>query len=111
MTKIFLPNPQAVSSANDDIYNSFGLNWTERNIIAQSVPKHDYYYSSIHGRRLFSLALSPYALSFIAASSKEDQEMCELIKSNYPEGDFFEHWLKFKGQDKALSAYKSLVLE
>ena len=111
MTKIFLPNPQAVSSANDDIYNSFGLNWTERNIIAQSVPKHDYYYSSIHGRRLFSLALSPYALSFIAASSKEDQEMCELIKTNYPDDDFFEHWLKFKGQDKALSAYKALVLE
>lgn len=111
MTKIFLPNPQAISSANDDIYNSFGLNWTERNIIAQSAAKHDYYYSSIHGRRLFSLALSPYALSFIASSSKEDQEMCELIKTNYPDDDFFEHWLKFKGQDKALSAYRSLVLE
>ena len=37
--------------------------------------------------------------------------MCELIKTNYPDDDFFEHWLKFKGQDKALSAYKALVLE
>lgn len=104
-TRIFLPNVQALNASNDEVYGFFNLNSTERRIIATSMPKRDYYYSSVNGRRIFSLALSPYALSFIAASSKEDQEECERIKANYDSEKFPYYWLKYKGIDDALEAY------
>lgn len=108
-TRFFLPNMQALNASNDEVYGFFNLNATERQIIATSTPKQDYYYSSVNGRRIFSLALSPYALSFIAASSKEDQEECERIKLNYPASEFPLHWLKYKGVDAALNAYEQYI--
>lgn len=105
MTRFFLPNPQAIASGNDEVYGFFSLNDTERSIIANATPKMEYYYSSPEGRRLFSLGLSDYALSWLAASSKEDQAMCKHFLSTYPAEEFAEHWLEYKGQTEALDAY------
>ena len=46
-----------------------------------------------------------FSISFIAASSKEDQEECERIKANYDSEKFPYYWLKYKGIDDALEAY------
>lgn len=108
MTRFFLPNVQATNPANKDVYDFFSLNDTERNIIASSRPKFHYYYNSSEGRRLFSLALSPFALSFIGASSKEDQAQCEYIKNNFPPEEFARRWLLFKGQDEAVKVMDSI---
>ena len=107
-TRFFLPNVQAMNASNDEVYGFFNLNSTERSIIATSTPKQDYYYSSCFGRRIFSLALSPFALSFLAASSKEDQEECERIKMNYSAEKFPLYWLKYKGIEDALAAYEAI---
>lgn len=110
-TRFFLPNPQALNSSNDEVYGFFDLNKTERTIIATSTPKRDYYYASVKGRRLFSLALSPYALSFLAASTKEEQAQCEYLKNHFARNEFPLEWLKFKGQEEVICAYQSFVKE
>lgn len=110
MTRFFLPNAQALNQGNEEVYGFFNLNYRERQIIADSRPKHDYYVVSSEGKRRFDLALSPYALSIIAASSKEDQAECERIKASYPNDDFMLHWLDYKGLPKAKEAYQELVL-
>ena len=107
-TKIFLPNPLAQSGANDEVYRAFDLSGRDREIIAGARPKFDYYLVSKDGRRIFELALSPYALSFIAASSREDQSECERIKREHPKDEFMAHWLAYKQLYKARTAYLEL---
>ena len=108
MTRFFLPNVQATNPANKDVYDFFSLNDTERNIIASSRPKFHYYYNSSAGRRLFSLALTPFSLSFIGASSKEDQAQCEYIKKHYPPEEFARQWFLFKGQEEAVKVLDTM---
>ena len=108
MTRFFLPNVQATNPANKDVYDFFSLNDTERNIIASSRPKFHYYYNSSVGRRLFSLALTPFSLSFIGASSKEDQAQCEYIKKHYPPEEFARQWFLFKGQEEAVKVLDTM---
>lgn len=105
MTRIFLPNANALNPADTEIYSYFGLNDTERDILSKAIPKRHYYYKSPLGSRLFELALSPFALSYVAASSKEDQAECVRIQTAYPGEDFNVRWLKHKGQAGALAAY------
>lgn len=108
MTRFFLPNAQALNQGNEEVYGFFNLNYRERQIIADSRPKHDYYVVSAEGKRRFDLALSPYALSILAASSKDDQAECERIKKSYPDDDFMVHWLDYKGLRDAKEAYMAL---
>ena len=108
MTRFFLPNAQALNQGNEEVYGFFNLNYRERQIIADSRPKHDYYVVSAEGKRRFDLALSPYALSILAASSKDDQAECERIKNSYPNEDFMVHWLEYKGLRDAKEAYMAL---
>ena len=108
MTRFFLPNAQALNQGNEEVYGFFNLNYRERQIIADSRPKHDYYVVSAEGKRRFDLALSPYALSILAASSKDDQAECERIKKSYPDDDFMVHWLEYKGLRDAKEAYMAL---
>ena len=108
MTRFFLPNAQALNQGNEEVYGFFNLNYRERQIIADSRPKHDYYIVSAEGKRRFDLALSPYALSILAASSKDDQAECERIKKSYPDDDFMVHWLEYKGLRDAKEAYMAL---
>lgn len=108
MTRFFLPNAQALNQGNEEVYGFFNLNYRERQIIADSRPKHDYYVVSAEGKRRFDLALSPYALSILAASSKDDQAECERIKKIYPDDDFMVHWLEYKGLRDAKEAYMAL---
>ena len=108
MTRFFLPNAQALNQGNEEVYGFFNLNYRERQIIADSRPKHDYYVVSAEGKRRFDLALSPYALSILAASSKDDQAECKRIKKSYPDDDFMVHWLEYKGLRDAKEAYMAL---
>lgn len=64
-TKIMLPNPEAMSSANVRAYRDLGLNDRELEIIAGATPKRDYYVKSPLGSRLVKLDLGPIALAFI----------------------------------------------
>lgn len=110
-TNIFLPNTQAKNPSNDEVYAFFNLNSTERTIIAESQPKRDYYYKSVIGRRIFRLGLSQYQLSFLAASTKEEQAQCEYFKNHFPPEHFAEKWLEFKGQNEALKELRNYYKE
>src|SRR3546814_18609550 len=51
--RIFLPNPQATEPQIRTIYQGFGLNRRQIEIVATAQPKRDYYYHSRLGTRLF----------------------------------------------------------
>ena len=106
-TRIFLPNPNALTPDAEAVYSKFSLNDTERSIIATSTPKRQYYFKSVLGCRVFELALSPFMLSYVGAASKEDQAEIKRIQREHPDEDFNLYWLKYKGQEDALEYYKA----
>jgi type IV secretion system protein VirB4 len=100
-SRIFLPSPQATEPQLRCVYESFGLNARQIDIISRAVPKRDYYYQSPLGHRLFELALGPVALAFVGASSAEDQRsLDELAAQSHPDA-FISSWLVRKGVDWA----------
>ena len=96
-SRIFLPNPQATEPQVRSIYEAFGLNRRQIEIVATAVPKRDYYYQSRLGNRLFDLDLGPVALAFAGASTPQDQRLIdEVLASNPPDG-FAPAWLHRRG--------------
>lgn len=115
-TKILLPNPEAFNKGTEnnwgpyDYYNSFGLNDREIEIIATAIPKREYYFKSMYGSRLFSLALDDFALAFVAASGKNDIKTINKLKEEYGD-EWIPKWLEFKGVPKnTIEYYKTLEI-
>ncbi|WP_319757235.1 conjugal transfer protein TrbE [Pseudomonas aeruginosa] len=109
-SRIFLPNPQAGEPQIRDIYQGFGLNDRQIEIIAQSTPKRDYYYQSRLGNRLFDLDLGPVALAFAASASPAEQREIDRILQTPDAAGFAPAWLRHRGLDWAadlLTAYPS----
>jgi len=80
-TRIFLPNSSALDETTKPLYQTFGLNQRQIEILATATPRRDYYYSSPKGNRLFQLGLGPCALSFCSASSEEKREIRYLLRT------------------------------
>lgn len=78
-SRIFLPSPQATEPQLKTIYQGFGLNDRQIDIIARATPKREYYYQSALGARLFDLDLGPVALAFAGASTPADQRAIDSI--------------------------------
>ena len=100
-SRIFLPNPQATEPQICVIYEGFGLNGRQIDIVAQATPKRDYYYQSRLGNRVFDLGLGPLALAFAGASSPEDQRAIDAVSAAVPTSDFAAAWLCHRGLDWA----------
>ncbi|MGY4346693.1 type IV secretion/conjugal transfer VirB4 family ATPase [Bradyrhizobium sp. GM7.3] len=92
-TRIFLPNERAIEPQITAIYQRFGLNDRQIEIIARATPKRDYYCQSRRGNRLFELGLGPVALAFCAASSKADHAAIERLLAEHRRDDFMPAWL------------------
>ena len=56
-TKIFLPNPYAREVDAAALYRRMGLNERQIQLLAEAIPKREYYYVSERGRRLYELSL------------------------------------------------------
>ncbi|HHM2297774.1 TPA: VirB4 family type IV secretion/conjugal transfer ATPase [Legionella anisa] len=95
-SKIFLPNPNARAQESAATYAQMGLNPTQIDLIASAVPKRDYYYVSEKGRRLYSLALGPLALSFVGATDKESISMIQQLEKTH-KANWVHEWLRTKG--------------
>src|SRR3546814_9806511 len=81
-TRIFLPNERAAEPQIARIYERFGLNDRQIEILSRATPKRDYYCQSRRGNRLFELGLGDVALAFTAASSRTDQiKIGELVET------------------------------
>ncbi|OEC32758.1 type IV secretion system protein VirB4 [Pseudomonas cuatrocienegasensis] len=100
-SRIFLPNPQAGEPQIRGIYQGFGLNDRQIEIIAQATPKRDYYYQSRLGNRLFDLDLGPVALAFAASASPAEQREIDQILQASGFTDFAPTWLRHRGLDWA----------
>jgi type IV secretion system protein VirB4 len=113
-SRIFLPNPQATEPQIRTIYQGFGLNSRQIEIVATAQPKRDYYYQSRLGNRVFDLDLGPVALAFAGASTPEHQRDIDAVLAAHGAQDFAAHWLRHCGLDWAadlipsFSAFPSL---
>jgi len=96
-SRIFLPNPQALEPQLQGIYQGFGLNDRQIQLIARATPKREYYYQSRLGNRVFELGLGPVALAFAAASRPEDQQAINALRADTHPSDFARAWLQRVG--------------
>ena len=106
--RIFLPSPQATEPQLRTIYEGFGLNDRQIDIIARAQPRRDYYYQSRLGNRLFDLDLGPVALAFAAASGPTDHRLIdEIIRAHGADG-FAPAWLDARGLEWAADLIRQL---
>lgn len=98
LTKVFLANPTAATGERK-IYEEFGMDETDIDIIASAQPKADYYWTSPEGRRRINLALGGVALSFLAASGKRDRELVDVMSGRNPQM-WTSDWLRRRGLEE-----------
>ncbi|MBD1549500.1 conjugal transfer protein TrbE [Roseibium aggregatum] len=104
--RIFLPNDRAVEPQARSAYERFGLNDRQIELIAQAMPKSQYYLQSRRGNRLFELGLGPIALAFCGASDPAAQALIDHLLAGNGIGeqagsDFAASFLKARGLDWA----------
>jgi len=96
-TRIFLPNDRALEPQARAVYERFGLNARQIEILSIASPKRDYYAQSARGNRLFELGLGPVALALTTASSPEDQVLIDRCLREAESGEFAARFLEAKG--------------
>ncbi|NND89503.1 MAG: conjugal transfer protein TrbE, partial [Granulosicoccus sp.] len=85
-TRILLPHPDVALESNRAFYtNTLGLNSTELTLLAAGIPKSQYYYTSVLGRRLFELNLRPKTLAYVGRSTPEDVATLKALIADYPD--------------------------
>lgn len=82
VTKIFLPDEQALLPFNYHLYEEIGLSDIEIRLIASAVRKRDYFIKNSLGNRMFNLSLGKLAISLIAIDSGKDHAFLDSIKDN-----------------------------
>ena len=100
-SRIFLPNDRAIEPQAKAVYEAFGLNDRQVEIIARAVAKRDYYFQSRAGNRLLDLSLGPVALAFTAASTKQDHSLMDELIAAHGADEFADSWLRARGLDWA----------
>jgi len=95
-TKIFLPNVYARDEDTSELYKRMGLNTRQIDILAEAIPKRQYYYVSENGRRLYELGLGPLALAFVGSTDKESVAQIKLLQAKFGY-DWVDEWLRAKG--------------
>jgi type IV secretion system protein VirB4 len=96
-TRIFLANDRAIEPQIKDIYERFGLNLRQIELIAQATPKRDYYAQTARGNRLFELDLGPLALAICGASMPQDHRLIEVLLVDAGADHFVQAFLAAKG--------------
>lgn len=107
-TKIFLPNNELINNERGaEAYYKIGLNNKQVDMIANALPRRDYFFSNIIGNRLFSLGLSDVALTLLGKTSMEDLKKAKFLKQKYGE-HFAAAWLKEYGLSEAAKFWLTL---
>jgi type IV secretion/conjugal transfer VirB4 family ATPase len=96
-TRIFLPNDRALEPQARAVYERFGLNARQIEILSTAAPKRDYYAQTARGNRLFELGLGPVALALCGASSPEDQQLIDSCLAATDPRNFATRFLAAKG--------------
>lgn len=96
-TRIYLPNDRAIETQIREIYERFGLNPRQVEIIAQATPKQDYYAQTARGNRLFELDLGSLALAICSASTLQDHKLMDQLLKDHDSVGFVVGFLRAKG--------------
>ena len=92
-TRIFLANERAIEPQITAVYERFGLNARQIEIIARATPKRDYYCQSRRGNRLFELGVGSVALALCASSDKAAHVLIDELLRGGARPYFLEAWL------------------
>ena len=109
-TRIFLPNERAAEPQIARIYERFGLNDRQIEILSRATPKRDYYCQSRRGNRLFDLGLEAIGLAFAAASAKSDQIRIGELVAEHGSAGFAAAWLRHRRLDWAADLLAELAI-
>ena len=109
--RIFLPNDRAIEPQARTIYEHFGLNDRQIELIAHATPKRHYYLQSRRGNRLFELGLGPIAKAFCGASSPSDQTLMDSLITEHGQDGFTPAFLTAKGLDWAANLLADFPME
>jgi type IV secretion system protein TrbE len=96
-TRIYLPNDRAIETQTREIYERFGLNPRQVEIISRATPKQDYYAQTAKGNRLFELDLGSLALAICSASTLQDHKLMDQLLRDHDEVGFVMAFLRAKG--------------
>jgi type IV secretion system protein VirB4 len=107
-TRIFLPNDRAIEPQAATVYERFGLNQRQIEIIARATPKRDYYAQTARGNRQFELGLGAVALTFAAAGSPDDQRLIDRCGGAAGPAGFAIAFLRAKGLAWAAELLESM---
>ena len=107
-TKILLPNPNARDVDGGALYQRFGLNDREIEIIAGAIPKREYYLRTDEHQRLIDLALGPLALAFVGVSDKESVAQVKRCQEEFGD-EWVDVWLGRRGLSLGVGKQKELV--
>lgn len=105
--RILLPNDRAIEPQSRAIYERFGLNARQIELVARATPKRHYYLQSARGNRLFELGLGPLALALCAASDPASQKRIDGLLEDGGAHDFAARWLASCGLDWAADLVRS----
>ena len=100
--KICLPNAEAAVTGTPehpgprDLYQAFGFNEVQIDIIRYATPKRHLYISCPEGNRLIDLGLGPTALAFCGVSDPKDLARIDALRRQHG-GDWPHAWLAEKG--------------
>ena len=82
-TKVFLPNQMANSAESKQYYQRYSLNQSEINLIAQAMPKSQYYIVQPKGKRLVDIKLSALALKFLGVNPLREHPSNKLFFKHF----------------------------
>ena len=108
MTKIFLPNDQALSDEIADKYKKLGLNHAEIGLIAKASPKREYYIVQPKGRRLVDFDMGEIALALLGVNPK-NKLFYEHFAPQNPK--WLMHYLSACGLEEAADFVKTYYLD
>lgn len=93
---VLLPNERAMSEKGRRAYEQLGFHERDIQIVANAIPKRQYYFTCPKGRRLFDFNLGPLGKVLCASTSTEDLNEAHAILAKHPH-EFRERFLEAKG--------------
>lgn len=100
-SRILLPNDRIMESRIYTAYQKLGLNDRQCHILAQALPKRQYYFQSSLGNRLFDIECGPITLALCAAASPDSKRLIRALLQQHGPIDFLRHYLTAVGLDWA----------
>ena len=108
LSKIFLPNANAVDDEFNALYGTFGLSHHQRQYIARGERKCDYYCLNPEGGRMVQFNITKEQLIYLATPTKAD---VVAIKEHMGDPDYHHWWEAHKGLTPSTNGAEGLVNE